>query len=200
MYRIKITDGVVERFPMSKGRGEKVETLGEYLQCPIKIERTTFGQIMEIIAREREFMQKAFNISLYGRDLGRYIDATRMDLKQADLIRLEVYWDISVFQGELGIYPCFHGYGEWPVTEGCDEEPHEGGVAIEFTHPARLRDIQIVLDQKGKIELVREIGDRSQVEFVESFFRVHDVLHAILDEISWQYPQEESDEEDQKAE
>jgi len=198
MYEIKIDGGKATRKSWSTEICqyviEPVESLVPYLDCPIQIENTTFAQFFAFIEKDCEFYEKAYRSATYGFPIKPLAEEVKKDApfegprewsprpdgaKPKDIDFVEVYWGCDMDEGVISDYPGFHGWGDWPVEPG--QETFKGGIAIEFTPTNNYKHLLLKLDNEYIIydEKLKPIWTGKKG------FRVHDVLRAILYELTW---------------
>lgn len=163
---------------------KREQSMLDVLQYPVEFKDTTFGQFFELIARDAEVYEKIFSASMGGCPIQPYIDELRDDPKEVanDVWFVRVYWGMDFFEGELGLYPNFDGYGKWD-NQGKDDWPTEGGIALEYTPLNQYRDHELKLDKEVVIQEL-EPGSKPLVKAMMEF-DVYDAIRAILFEITW---------------
>jgi hypothetical protein len=199
MYTIKIKNGQATRTSWNSDIREYVteaiDSLVPYLDCKLDIEETTFGQFFRFIEKDVEFYNKAYRSSTYGCPVNPLVKEIQEPLQAgprewsprgteipkplSDVDYVEVYWGSDMEDGVINEYPCFHGWGDWDLDG--PEAPVKGGIALEFTAtnlyqhlPFRLNDEYQIFDEK-----------LSPIFKGRKLFRVHDVIRAILYELTW---------------
>jgi len=199
MYTIKIKQGQATRTSWNTDIRqyvtEPIDSLVPYLDCKIDIEETTFGQFFRFLEKDVEFYNKAYRSSTYGFPVAPLLKEAQeplvagprewsprgteipKPLQGVDFI--EISWGSDMEDGVINDYPCFHGWGDW--DSNYDDMPKKGGIALEFTAtnlyqhlPLKLNDEYIVSSEK--LEPVFK---------ARKCFRVHDVIRAILFELTW---------------
>jgi len=199
MYTIKIKDGKATRRSWNSDIRayvtEEVESLVPYLGCPITIEETTFGQFFRFIGKDVDFYSQAYRSATYGFPVAPLVKeiqepllagprewsprGTEVPKPLADVDFVEIYWAAEMEDGIITDYPCFHGWGAWDSSD--PGMPVKGGIALEFTAtnlyqhlPLRLNDEYLI--QNEKLDTIFK---------GRKIFRVHDVIGAILYELTW---------------
>jgi len=204
MYKVKINNGKATRTKWDTDVRayvtEPIESLVPYLDCPIEIADTTFGQFFAFIGKDAEFYNKAYRSATYGFPVEPLVQeaaepfqadprewsprGTHIPKPITDIDFLEIYWSADTDdQGVIDDYPCFHGWGDWSrdVNDPPDEPIRKGGIAIEFTPtnlyqhlPLKLNDEYIIMSE-----------DMKPIFTGRKLFRVHDVIRALLYELTW---------------
>lgn len=199
MYEIKIDGGKATRKSWDSDIRqhviEPVESLVPYLDCPIHIENTTFAQFFAFISRDHELYAQIYRSATYGVPIKPLIDEIRKDApfsgprdwsprpdsaKPNDIDYVEIYWGCDMEDGVITDYPCFHGWGDWPMQD-TGEPTCKGGIAIEFTPTNNYKNLLLKLDNEYTIydEKLQPVWKGKKG------FRVHDVIRGILFELTW---------------
>lgn len=156
------------------------QTLSNALQFNVELEDTTFEQFFMLVAKEAAFMEKVFEAGMLGHPIRMYIDECLKEpgpKSGLEVKHVEVSWGGELFEGELQLWPHFSGHGIWT------QEPYEeGGIAIEFTPINEYKALMLKLDSSFVIAALDD--DKIRLPVTKKF-TVYDVIHAILDEITW---------------
>lgn len=199
MYEIKIDGGKATKKSWSTEIREyvivPVESLVPYLDCPIQIENTSFGQFFAFIEKDCEFYEKAYRSATYGFPIKPLTEEVKEPLKAGprewsprgtevpkplDIDFVEVTWGCDMEDGMISDYPGFHGWGDWPAGD-AGETPCKGGIAIEFTPTNLYKHLPLKLDH----EYIIYDEKLNPIWKGKKGFRVHDVIRAILFELTW---------------
>lgn len=167
------------------------QSLVPFLQCKITIERTTFAQFMEFIAKDAEVMEVIFRSTMGGYPIKPYLDECKLpDGNPEKLKHLEVYWSAEIDKDEeaqkpsFELYAGFHGWGPWNNSSQDDEGmPKEGGYAIEYTPLNEYKMLELRLDES--VSVFDSNNFKAQPLEWTRPFTVYDVVNAILFEITW---------------
>jgi len=197
MYKIKISGGSATRTSWDSDKRayvtEPIESLIPYLECPIELENTTFGQFFSFIARDKEFYERAFRSATYGFPITPLVEEIKKPVKlgprewspRADhphnplnLDYVEVFWGVDMEDGMISDYPGFHGWGDW---DSPHHPGHKGGIAVEYSETNMYRDVILKFDHQYVIydEKLNPVFTTKKV------FRVQDPIRAILFELTW---------------
>lgn len=205
MYTIKIKNGKATKTSWDSDIREYVtkaiESLVPYLDYPVEIEDTTFGQFFAFIEKDLDFYNVAYRSATYGHPINPFVDEIKKPGKPLDMDYVEIYWGVDIDEGVISDYPCFHGWGDWPAETAMNPPPDsdvktegnnegcvtaqgitKGGIAIEFTPLCDYKDAPLKLDPDFQVhsEDLKTLLFRSK-----KAYRVHDVIRAILFEITW---------------
>jgi hypothetical protein len=185
MYRIKIVNGKAAKTSWDSDIREhvtkEIDSLVPYLDCPIEIEETTFGQFFAFIEKDLDFYNVAYRSATYGHPINPFVDELHKSGKPNDLDYVEVYWGCDMDDGVMTDYPGFHGWGTWTAENALDQPAMKGGFAIEFTPLCDYKTALLKLDSDYQIH-----DDNFKLLLkTKKGFRVHDVIRAILYEITW---------------
>lgn len=166
-------------------RRKRTQALSDVLSWPIEIEQTTFGQFFELIAREAKFFQHAFSSWMGHYPIQAYIDECRKPPKKDEnqMDHVEVHWHPELFKGEFSIEPSFGGWGWWSGKHMDGRGRVKGGWAIEFT--ALNKYARLPLKLKTEVEVCDMEKWKKKLLKAKRRFTVHDVIQAILYEITW---------------
>lgn len=186
MYKIKIVKGIATKTSWDSDIREyvtkQIESLVPYLDCPIEIEETTFEQFFAFIEKDLDFYNVAYRSATYGHPINPFVDELHKPGKPNDLDYVEVYWGCDMDEGVMSDYPGFHGWGTWPAENALDQPAMKGGFAIEYTALCDYKDALLKLDPDYQVHS----EDLKTLLFrTKKGFRVHDVIRAILFEITW---------------
>jgi hypothetical protein len=196
MYKIKIENGKATKTSWdTEARSnvtKEITSLVPYLDCPIELENTTFGQFFAFIERDKDFYNQAYRSATYGFPIAPYFEEIKKPAELGprewsprpfpknplNLDYVEVYWGVDMEDGVISDYPGFHGWGDW---DDKNYPGHKGGIALEFTATHQYKDVTLKLDHEFEIfdENLKSIFKTKKI------FRVHDVVRAILYEITW---------------
>lgn len=201
MYKIAIKEGKATKTSWSTEIREYVtvpiESLVPYLDCPITIEDTTFGQFFAFIERDVDFYNTAYRSATYGFPVAPLTKEVKEPLVPGprewsprgtdrpkpltDVDFVEIYWDADMEDGVISDYPCFHGWGDWPAGDNPGEMPTKGGIALEFTATNLYQHLPLRLDDEYCIH-----NEKLDCIFKgRKGFRVHDVIRGLLYELTW---------------
>lgn len=199
MYTIKVKNGQATRSSWNSDIRqtvtEPVESLVPYFDCPITIEETTFGEFFRFIEKDVEFYNKVFRSATYGFPIEPLVKEVKEPLVAGprewsprgtetpkplqDVDYVEIYWGADMDDGVISDYPCFHGWGTWDHVDA--DMPKKGGIALEFTATNLYQHLQLKLNDEYLIP-----DEKLNIIFKgRKVFRVHDVLRAILFELTW---------------
>ena len=186
MYKIKIEKGKATKTSWNsdilKYVTKEVDSLVPYLDFPIEIEETTFGQFFAFIEKDLDLYNVIYRSATYGHPINSFVDEIHKPGKPNDLDFVSVYWGSDMEEGGIiSDYPCFHGWGDWPAENALDQPATKGGFGIEFTPLCDYKNAPLKLENNYEI-----FSDELKPLFkAKKGFRVHDVIRAILYEITW---------------
>lgn len=185
MYKIKIQKGIATKTSWDSDIREYVtkpiDTLVPWLDCPIEIEDTTLEQFFAFIEKDLDFYNVAYRSATYGHPINPFVDEIKKPrTRPLEVDYVAIYWGADMEDGIISDYPCFHGWGDWPEPNPLDK-PTKGGIAIEFSPLCDYKDARL------KLDLDYEVHDDNfkPIFKAKKGFRVHDVIRAILYEITW---------------
>lgn len=172
--------------------GEEVEifSLERYLQCSVSIEGDfLFIDLMRLLSCDEEFFQSVFDVALGGFPLSAYIeDANKESTDKDKLTFVEVYWSVEVWDlpkhKSFESYAGFHGIGPHTCDQTGEHDPL-GRWAIEFSPIADYADVPIKIDNTVTIFRYEDKKPVQKIEAGTRDFTLYDLIHAILNEISF---------------
>lgn len=189
MYKIKIEKGKATKTSWDTDSRsyvtKEIESLVPYLDCPIEIVDTTFGQFFAFIEKDVDLYNTIYRSATYGFKINSFIDEIKKESKKPlDADFVEVGWGVDTEDGVISDYPTFHGWGTWDNPGAMPVPPEgvvKGGIAIEFTPLCDYKHLPLKLD--NEYEIFSE--ELKPLYKTKKGFRIHDVLRAILYEITW---------------
>lgn len=189
MYTMKIKNGKATKTSWDSKIREHVtkpvESLVPYLDCPLEIEETTFGQFFAFIEKDLDFYNVAYRSATYGHPINPFVDEIKKPGKPLDMDYVEIYWGVDIDEGVISDYPCFHGWGDWPEENAVtpnEKTKMKGGIAIEFTPLCDYKDAPLKLDTDFQ---VHSEDLKTLLFHSKKAYRVHDAIRAVLFEITW---------------
>lgn len=171
------------------------------LNFPVQIENTTFGQFFMLLEPEWKVYEKVYESALYGHPLKDFIDECKVvEGKPGDIEYVEVYWGAEIDEHEeypeedngqrpfgdyLCVFPGFHGWGLWkdPLNPEL-----KGGFGLDFSPLYNYQMLPLKLNKEFNIYQWGKNPKSAPKEPVLTCYKdftVHDVLSAILYEISF---------------
>lgn len=161
----------------------------------------TLYDLFKMLQKEMDKYNLIFCSYLGNHDLGNYwIDMCSEFEKASDVDYLEVYWycgcnayeqrGYKEWKNDISVNPEFHGWGTWDENEHAGiPKGYKGGMAIEFTPLAELKNLPLRIRTKTKITLddgtYDEDGNNKVLFEGDKCFSVFDFVSAILFEISF---------------
>lgn len=171
------------------------------LNFPVQIENTTFGQFFMLLEPEWHLYDKIYESALYGHPLKDFIDECKVvEGNPKEIEHVEVYWCSEIDEHEeypdedsgqrpfgdyISVFPGFHGWGLWRDES---DPTLKGNLGIEFSPLYNYQMVPLKLDKELK---VYQWGKNPKTVPKEPIlkcykdFSVHDVISAILYEISF---------------
>jgi hypothetical protein len=186
-----------------------VETLIPHLRDEVTLsDDYTLADLFKILESEVDNFNLIFGSHLGHYPLSDYIKDINKDVvvdnSEQGIDYLEVYWTCvcedyeargyKEWKKDINFNADFHGYGTWADDEHSPyPDNFKGGIAIEFTPLAELKDIILKIRNKTKVILddgtyhKNEDGDLTDKVLFEGdrYFSVFDFISTILYEISY---------------
>lgn len=177
---------------------KEISSLLPYLNSPIKIgPNVIFNDVWQLIENDIDIYNTIFrealghfSLKMYSEQFKKPSDAYANRDVDNGPDRLEAYFDIDLetWKGEntLSFIPSFHGMGPQKISDGDTVE--FGGWSLTFTPINDYKGYPISL--KETVNLYhRDMDNTSKSKEILSnvniAWTVYDLLHAILDEVSW---------------